>query len=314
MVRDIMHRALATPLRWTSHWSGMALRQSRKIKQPRILMYHIIGDEELSVRQFEWQLKFLRTNFEPTGLETLLDRLQSRTLSGREVVITFDDGVRNHYEVAWPVLRAHDVPATFFVCPDLTESGQWLWRTELRMRLKLLDAVERAAAARQAGCQARDVEAIMEWTKGLSMDDRVTFQNDIKKRTSAFSAPREQMVRHTPLTWDQLRQMDARLITIGSHTRTHPMLPTLDERALHDEIAGSRRILEEKLDRDVDLFSYPNGANNAGVVAMARRHYRAALTTRKDFVANGDDPFLLPRIPAAADRASFSRRMYRPSA
>lgn len=314
MVRDIVHRTLATPLRWAFHWSGLATRRASKIRQPRILMYHIIGDEELSVRQFEWQLKFLRANFEPTSLGTLLDRLQSGTLSGREVVITFDDGVRNHYEVAWPVLRAHDVPATFFVCPDLTESGAWLWRTELRMRLKLLDAGERAAAARHAGCLAQDVEAIMEWTKGLPMDDRAAFQNDISTRTRAFSPSREQMERHAPLTWDQLQQMDARLITIGSHTRTHPMLPTLDERALHDEIAGSRRILEEKLDREVGLFSYPNGANNAGVVAMARRHYRAALTTRKGFVANGDDPFLLPRIPAAADRASFSRRMYRPSA
>lgn len=314
MVRDIFRRTFATPLRWTSHWSGMALRRSRKIKQPRILMYHIIGDEELPVRQFEWQLKFLRAKFEPISLGTLLDRLQANTLSGREVVITFDDGVGNHYNVAWPVLRAHDVPATFFVCPDLTESGEWLWRTELRMRLKLLDAIERTTAARLAGCQAQDVEAIMEWTRGLPMDDRTAFQNDIKKRTGAFSPSRAQMERHTPLTWDQLRQMDARLITIGSHTRTHPMLPTLDERALHDEIAGSRRILEKKLDREVDLFSYPNGANNAGVVAVARQHYRAALTTRKGFVVDDDDLFLLPRIPAAGDRASFSRRMYRPSA
>jgi peptidoglycan/xylan/chitin deacetylase (PgdA/CDA1 family) len=314
MVRDILHRTLATPVRWTSHWSGIALKRAQKIRQPRILMYHIVGDEELSVQQFEWQIKFLRARFEPTRLGTLVDRLQSNTLSGREVVITFDDGVRNHYEVAWPLLRAHDVPATFFVCPDLTESGEWLWRTDLRMRLKLLDADERAAAAHRSGCRAEGVEAIMEWTKNLPMDDRIAFQRDIKQHTSGFSPSRQQMECYTPLTWDQLRQMDASLITIGSHTRTHPMLPTLDASDLDDEIAGSRRILEERLDRDVELFSYPNGANNSNVVSMVRQHYRAALTTRKGFVMDGDDLFLLPRIPAADDRASFSRRMYRPSA
>lgn len=314
MTHDIVRRTFATPWRWASYWSGLALMQALRLRQPRILMYHIVGDDALSARQFEWQLRFLRAKFEPIGLGTLVDRLQSDMVTGREVVITFDDGVRNHYELVWPLLRAYGVPATFFVCPGLIESGEWLWRTELRMRLKLLDDIDRSRVARSAGCSVQGVEAIMEWTKMLPMDDRLAFQLEIRRLTSSFSPSRLQMEHHAPLTWDQLRQMDARLITIGSHTRTHPILPTLDESALHEEIVGSRRNLEERLDREIDLFSYPNGANNARVVSIARRHYRAALTTRKGLVVTGDDPFLLPRIPAASDRVSFLRRMHRPSA
>jgi hypothetical protein len=91
-------------------------------------------------------------------------------------------------------------------------------------------------------------------------------------------------------------------------------LPTLTESMLLDEIAGSRVALEEKLDRTVDLFSYPNGANNPGVVGVARRHYRAAVTTRQGLVTQDSDPFLLPRIPAADNPAAFTRRMHRPTA
>jgi peptidoglycan/xylan/chitin deacetylase (PgdA/CDA1 family) len=314
MAKNILYRSTAASLRWTSHWSGAALRRARSILQPRILMYHVIGDHELSVRQFEWQLNFLRDYFEPVHLGTLVERLQAGSVTGREVAITFDDGVRNHFQVAWPLLQAYGVPATFFVCPGLTESGEWLWRTELRMRLRLMDDSARASAASNAGFTGHAVEPIMDWTKQLPMDARRAFQRDIASRTRDFSPPREQMERHAPLTWEELRQMSPALITIGSHTSSHPMLPTLDESALQDEIAGSRRTLEERLDRSVDLFCYPNGGNSEAVVAMVRQHYRAAVTTRKAAIAETEDLCKLPRIPAAGSRAIFTRRMHKPSA
>jgi peptidoglycan/xylan/chitin deacetylase (PgdA/CDA1 family) len=314
MAQNILHRSVAASFRWVSHLSGASTRRARSIQQPRILMYHIVGDAELSVRQFEWQMRYLRQYFEPTRLGVLVDRLQAGTTTGREVALTFDDGVQNHFRVAWPLLQAHDIPATFFVCPGLIESGDWLWRTGLRMRLNVLDSAMRAETARNAGCPATEVEAIMEWTKGLPMDARLAFERDIESRTAGFTPPSAELARHAPLTWDQLREMDESLITIGSHTRTHPILPTLTESMLLDEIAGSRAALEEKLDRTVDLFSYPNGANNPGVASVTRRHYRAAVTTRQGLVAEDSDPFLLPRVPAANSPAAFTRRMHRPTA
>jgi len=309
-----LHSALAIPYRWAAYSSGSALRHARSVRRPRILMYHIVGDDEVSTRQFEWQLRFLRKHLEPVGLGELANRVQAGTVTGREAVITFDDGVRNHFTVAWPLLRAYAVPATFFVCPGLIESGDWLWRTELRMRLKSLGNAERGEVARNAGCPESAAEAIMEWTKTLSMDDRRVFQTSVEKLTRDFSPRPEDTERHAPLTWDQVRQMDASLITIGSHTSTHPMLPTLDDSTLETEIAGSRRALEQKLDRCVDLFSYPNGANNAAVVKLARQNYRAAVTTQKAFVAEGNDLATLPRVPGGGGRATFVRRLHKPTA
>lgn len=314
MAQNVLHRSVAASFRWVSHLSGASTRRARSIRQPRILMYHTVGDAELSIRQFEWQMRYLREYFEPISLGVLVDRLQAGATTGREVVLTFDDGVQNHFRVAWPLLQAHRVPATFFVCPGLIESGDWLWRTALRMRLSLLGSGARAEVAGDAGCPAHEVEAIMEWTKGLPMDTRRAFERDIESRTAYFTPPRAQMDRHAPLTWDQLRGMDESLITIGSHTRSHPILPTLTESMLQDEIAGSRLALEEKLQRPVDLFSYPNGANNPGVAGITRRHYRAAVTTRQGLIVQDGDPFLLPRIPAADSPAAFTRRMHRPTA
>lgn len=309
-----IHSMLAVPWRWTSLWSGSALRRARGIKQPRILMYHILGDGEVSPSQFEWQLRFLRRHFEPITLTSLLDRIDGNATSGFEVALTFDDGVRDQFTTAWPLLRKYQVPATFFVCPGLIESGNWLWRTELRMRLAFLDDAQRMALAESAGCPVNMVEPIMEWTKTLDPDARTAFEQRVAQHTRKFRPNARQREQHAPLTWEQIREMDPALVTIGSHTSTHPILTALPTEALESEISGSRTALEQALGRRIDLFSYPNGANDAIVVATVRQHYRAAVTTRKHVVAQGDNRHLLPRIPAGDDRATFTRRLHKPTA
>lgn len=309
-----LHRLFTAGWRWMWYYSGTARRQVRSLARPRILMYHVIGDGDVSPAQFEWHLRFVRRHLEPVSLATLLDRIQDGSTSGHEAVITFDDGVRNHFTTAWPLLLKHRVPATFFVCPGLIGSGKWLWRTELRMRLETLDESRRTALVREAGCAERDVEPIMQWTKGLRPDDREAFERAVKVLTPHFRPDPQQVGDHAPLSWEQIRTLDPALISIGSHTCTHPMLTTLSAEALEREMRESRAALEQALDRKADLFSYPNGANNPVVVAAARRHYRCALTTRVACVETGDDPYLLPRIPAGGSRAVFSRRMHRPTA
>ncbi|MBS0433176.1 MAG: polysaccharide deacetylase family protein [Proteobacteria bacterium] len=275
-------------------------------------MYHLIEGKHLPAARFIWQLEFLRKHFEPIPLGEMVERVRAGALTGREVSLTFDDGVRNHFNVVWPLLQRHGMPATFFVCSDLIESDAWMWRSELRQRLALLDEDERTLLARNACCDARGVDQIMEWTKTLSMPDRRAFQNDVAEHTGQFAPSSDQIELHAPMTWAQLRQMDERLVTIGSHTRTHPVLTTLSDGELHDEILGSQRVLEQNLGRRVDLFSYPNGANNPAIVDLVRKHYRAAVSTRKDFLHPDADPFLLPRISAEGSRAMFVRRLHRP--
>lgn len=277
-------------------------------------MYHIVAHGHLSPARFIWQLRFLRKHFEPVTLNELVRRKLEGSVRGKEIVLTFDDGVRNHFSVAWPILREHAIPATFFVCSDLVESDKWVWRTELRQRLTALSNDARARVAREAGCGTPTTDAIMEWTKSLSPSEVHSFQTAVITLTPRFTRSTEEMNIHKPLTWDQLRQMDTRLITIGSHTRSHSILTTLSEPQLQDEIVGSKHVLEKNLDRSIDYFSYPNGANNPAAVDLVRAHYRAAVSTCNGCLHPDDDPALLPRIAADGSRATFVRRLHRPSA
>lgn len=318
----MLRNSLAKSLRLVSLWSGDALRRAKAIRRPRILMYHSIGHRDIAVEQFRWQLKFLRNEFGVVSLGTLIDRLASGSVQGDEVALTIDDGVRNQFTTAYPVLRDQGVPATIFVCPALTESGQWIWNTELRLRLRVLSAGERSRLNERFACTAKPaarghhdpVEAMIRWAKQQSVAKRRELQAEVVARTRQFEPSEAQIDQFAPMTWEQVNGMEQDLITIGSHTGNHPILTSLSHELLDEEIAGSRRLLEQRIGRPVDLFSFPNGDFDAAVQDAVRRSYRAAVTTKEDFVTAGDDLYTLARISTAGTHGSFVRRLHRPTA
>lgn len=109
-----------------------------------------------------------------------------------------------------------------------------------------------------------------------------------------------------------LQTMCAAGMEIGSHTRSHECLPSLDEYALADEVAGSRRELEDLLGCEVTSFAYPYGAHDpASVQAVAQAGYRAACTTRSGWALRQKDPLRINRLTMYADdgEASLARKL-----
>lgn len=99
------------------------------------------------------------------------------------------------------------------------------------------------------------------------------------------------------LTWDQLREMQAAGMQIGSHTETHVDLPGIGGRRLAAETTGARTRLEKELGVPVADFSYPSGHYDKQTLrAVAGAGYRDAVTTHHGRVTPGRDPFQWPRV------------------
>jgi len=82
------------------------------------------------------------------------------------------------------------------------------------------------------------------------------------------------------MSWDQVKDLDARGQTIASHTLTHPFLTRLSDGRLAAEVGESKAELEKFLGKPVDYFAYPFGDLNRRVVAAVQAAgYRAARTT-----------------------------------
>jgi peptidoglycan/xylan/chitin deacetylase (PgdA/CDA1 family) len=140
---------------------------------------------------------------------------------------------------------------------------------------------------------------------------RVELMKVIQDWTPGFVPTAEDRQRHDPMTWEQLLALDPRLVTVGSHTLTHPILSELEPAEVLTEIRDSRAMLEARLNRPVEHFCYPNGAMNAAVSSLVASHYRSAVGTERRLARRGDDPHHLPRIVASPRLAGLSWRLFR---
>jgi peptidoglycan/xylan/chitin deacetylase (PgdA/CDA1 family) len=111
------------------------------------------------------------------------------------------------------------------------------------------------------------------------------------------------------LSWEELIALARDGFEIGSHTRTHPDLRRLDDASLNEELAGSRRELEDRLGMEVASFCYPFGHHDARTrAAVLAAGYRAACTIEFGACLATHDRMRLPRIGTARLRTLFQFR------
>ena len=112
-----------------------------------------------------------------------------------------------------------------------------------------------------------------------------------------YSALGDPAMNEPLLTEDQLRRMPRDLVQIGSHTRTHPMLPQLTEQEARNELSQSRARLQEILQRDVTLFSFPYGTFNADLIKWCRdAGYEKVFTTIPRLASARGSDFAVGRV------------------
>ena len=99
------------------------------------------------------------------------------------------------------------------------------------------------------------------------------------------------------LTWEEIKEMQQHGIFFGSHSLTHPHLPSFSEKEQRWELSESKRILEEKLGHSIEFVAYPAGAFNEATKRAAKdAGYKAGLTTNRGYVLDNSDFFELKRV------------------
>ncbi|MGA2003869.1 MAG: polysaccharide deacetylase family protein [Terriglobales bacterium] len=99
------------------------------------------------------------------------------------------------------------------------------------------------------------------------------------------------------LSLEQVQSLPRRLVSLGSHTLSHPLLTEIEEAVARREIYESRVKLESILDRPVTEFSFPFGGFNQKLVAAARdAGYRRVYTTLPAFAFEDGNDFVIGRV------------------
>jgi len=83
---------------------------------------------------------------------------------------------------------------------------------------------------------------------------------------------------------------------VGSHTLTHKRLDSLSQDILTMEIVGSKKLLDEKFNINVQAFCYPYGAYDNNASLVVQQTYSSATTTARSLATTSTDLFHIPRV------------------
>lgn len=297
----LVRRSAIGLLRSVLFRSGVLYRMAKQSERSAILMFH--GIPRRSSEEFHDLLRLLSKHFAFVPMAEIIERV-SRNRFGKSAVLalSFDDGLRNHATVVYPVLSDLCLPATFYVCPGLIDRNSPTWTWELWCRIPWLPVAIRTELRTRSGRRdASDRTAILEWMKGMALEQRRQIEDLVRCETPAFAFSDEERELYEVMSWDQLANLGTGVINIGSHTMTHSDLPSLTADELGEEVGGSRELLEKRLGRPIHDFCYPDGRFNDIVAQAVAKEFRSAVTTVCGGVGAGDSPHQLRRIGATLE-------------
>lgn len=263
--RDLLSRA-------AGRLGGYAIARRLTRNAPRILMYHRFAasgsPSHLGRDEFDRQLEEIGRHYRVVTLGELAAELRERGRAESDtVVITVDDGYRDFHEHAFPALQRRGMKATIFVTTGFLDQQLWLWPDLLdygvrhtRRQNLVIHAGGAAEELSLADEQSRRRAICRLGALSLAMPDENmrTWHRQLLAELEV-AAPGLPSAGYEPLSWDQVRELDACGIEIGSHTVSHPALSRVRPDRLAEEIGGSKRRIEQELGHPVVSFCYPNG-------------------------------------------------------
>jgi peptidoglycan/xylan/chitin deacetylase (PgdA/CDA1 family) len=252
------------------YWGFASGGESRNLYSPfMVLLYHRVNPDNdpffpaLSVKAFDAQMSYLAANFQVLSLTEIINRIrQGLGIPSGTVAVTFDDGYRDNYIYAHPILNKYNCPATLFTATSYIGTEKLMWNDNLALAMKfstqksitipgstqpisLVSVPEKIAA----------LEYILETLKMLPEPDKRTLVDEIYKRLCDKQPKGEPLM----LSWNELKRMAHEGWEVGSHTANHVILTRVPFCQAREEIHLSGSMLERELDRPIRLFSYPNG-------------------------------------------------------
>ncbi|MDJ0740834.1 MAG: polysaccharide deacetylase family protein [Gammaproteobacteria bacterium] len=300
-------------------FAKLAAWSMRRPLHHTLIFHRVLADRdpmspgEPTAAWFDDLIAMLARNFELLALSEAVRRAADGTLRAGSVSITFDDGYADNATIAAPVLRKHSAPATFFVASGYLDGGR-MWNDTIIETFRRLDP----------GTHEIDAEAGLTFTLGDWASRRQAAGDTIKAWKHLPPAQRRANVEALAtrvgglpddlmMTTEQLRGLDAqRGVTIGGHTRTHPILAAIDDDEARGEIEGGKADLESVLQHDIELFAYPNGKAGADYTAghadlVRRAGFAAAVATDWGTLSTATDRYRIPRFtPWHTNLARFS--------
>ena len=289
-----------------------------------VIMYHYVRDAGdaaecgtgipgLPVREFEAQLDELaeRHTF-VTWPQVRAAVLDGQHLPPSACLLTFDDGVRDHYINVFRILRDRNLSGLFFIM-DRQEGKGLVLAHKIHFLLAKV-GVNRLRSAILVGLNSSERQRFSEAESKYrvkyspsSVNGQINLLKYVLQRDMStivdgllgelfelYVGPEAQIAQDYYLTPQQSHEMAAGGMYFGGHSRTHPWFDWIDAGAREIEIESSAACLRE-VEPGPWAFAYPYGGLSEDSPALLRKHgFAAAFTTREQ--VKHSDPYFIGRL------------------
>lgn len=258
-----------------SRYSGITQALMALPRKPVLLVlnYHRVGEpsktlydaEVYSVTppEFDAQIAFWKRRFRIVTLAEAIDLIERPAGHNQTaVLITFDDGYLDNFELAFPILASHGAQGVFFLPTAFVGTNRIPWwdamafiiRNTRKSRFRLPDVSDEFELA--GGNINRVIARVLNVYRSAAQCDSESF---ISRLEEACDSARPGPAHRCFLNWDEARSMLQGGMAIGSHTHSHEILSRLSDVEQVRELETSRSLLQEHLGGPIESLSYPVG-------------------------------------------------------
>jgi len=296
------------------YWTGITPLLLRFWRKDRLLflLYHRVREPEhafeaaVSCATFERQMQFLKKHFDVVSVREALRRKQKREISAKPLAaITFDDGYRDNYSAAYPILKKYSLPATFFLTAGSIGNGEPMWTSRLEAIFKNAEVKEltletlspaRSFALGDSRERMKVCHEVKAEMKRVPDSVRQEILEELLEKTGLD--PKASPSESEMLSWEEAALLaEDPLVEIGSHSVSHRMLSRLPAEEVRWELEESRKKIEAELGRPVLFLSYPGNSYNGTVRDLARMTgYKAAFAVGRTLSSLEEDLHELKRV------------------
>lgn len=297
-----------------------------------ISMYHYTRDlkhsrypeiKGLDVNLFREQIAFMKSNFNIVTMEQVLEAISTKEkLPEKALLLTFDDGYADNYNVALPILEEYGVQGSFFIPGKTFMTHQLLDVNKIHYVLASANIYNLVEDLKKEMDYYRGQEFQYASTEELFAKYAVASRFDIKETVFVkqmlqtvlpeklrniissklfakyVGVTEEQLAYELYMSKEQIRTMKRHGMFIGIHGYDHYWLGNLPVEQMENDISLALDALDEFVDRKQWVMNYPYGNYNKDVLAyISKQGACLGLTTEVRLAdIDKDNPLELPRL------------------
>jgi peptidoglycan/xylan/chitin deacetylase (PgdA/CDA1 family) len=268
--------------------------KKQNFRNIQILIYHRVNDDSdpffpaTPTSVFAKQMEYLASHFNICPLGEAIERMKRNDVQNNTVVVTFDDGYRDNYINAFPILRSLSIPSTIFLATDAIGSGRVLWHDRVfsafrRTRMEHIEGfgnIPKRYSLKTLEEKIYTQQNILKFLWSINNNEKSFW---IDRLMEILGVEDNKLIYNSMLSWDDITIMYNNGVNFGSHTVKHPILSMITPDEAKKEIYESKIAIEEKIGAPVKLFAYPKGKKedfNEGIKDILKEQgYVCGLTT-----------------------------------